>query len=189
MKYFILNMFNRLRQLLFGACLLALTIGNSELSKPLSLNDCPLKGLTAIAILPQYVFMSARLKSKLNEIFIRELEKIGTVVTLECPDVTGFGRSQGMLSLFVENISLSNEEILPMMRVSLFLNAAAVIKRTEHQCRVPIWSTQIFTEGNVDETNSKNILTSIQKIVEQFVDEYRAANRENKKKPTFYVYI
>lgn len=148
----------------------------------------PLKDLTSITIQPQYSIFSGHLRAKIKEEISKELNKLGEVVNLTVPDVTGFGHSLANMTIFLKDVTTLSGKQFPVSEISISLSSPTLVRKTNQNCSTYIWSSRIFVEGAVDEKNEKNILEATKAILGYFITDYKKANSKKETKTTFYLY-
>lgn len=192
LKNWCLNTVKVLSGLLLSCAFQSIAADNQIPSAPLPnleiVQSNSLEGVTALAVLPQYwAFSFPSLQTKADQIVIKELEKIGSVVIVDDP--SGFGKSQVRMGLTMKNISLLNEKNpAPIVLASLSLFAGVQIQRLNRDSSALMWGIQAFTTGQIEEKNEQKLLEAVRALVSWFKEEYETANSGQKKKPVFYFY-
>lgn len=162
---------------------------NFGISSSWLLNCESLKNLKAFAIHPQYSIDSASLQNKVDDFIALELGKLGTVIKVKVPDLTGYGKSQAHITMIFKDISNSKDQKFPVSEMSFLISSATLIEKTKVKCQSYIWILQSVIDGNIEDQNSGNILNALKASLDLFIDEYRKINKEQKDKPVFYLYI
>lgn len=161
---------------------------NESLTSSQLLGCNSLKNLKSFAIHPQYSIHSPGLRDKINAVIVSELEKIGYVIKLTAPDVTGYGKSQARITMIFKDISSSKGQKFPISEISLLISSPTIIEKTNVKCSIYIWSLHAFIEGNIEDANASNILDSLKTSLAKFIDEYNDINNSQKEKMVFYLY-
>jgi hypothetical protein len=137
----------------------------------------PLKGISGFTVLLSE-------KSPEIELFIQELEKVGTVKRIPTTDPKGIdfeGMGTGArLTLLLTPLSVLGEAKSEITRISLYLDMSVEVLKTKNQIESYVWASNIFSMKN---TKSE----SVKKAAQQFTTYYTEANPTSK--PMFYVYF
>ncbi|MBP9842234.1 MAG: hypothetical protein KBC64_07440 [Simkaniaceae bacterium] len=147
----------------------------------------PLAGLNAFAVIPPCSIQNVEVNKKITAIIKKELSVIGNVIKPESEDVVGFA-SGTLLSIRVGGVSKWNGGELPISRVTLSVGASITMNRTNLQSHPNIWSINGFIDSPFDSKSEELLVGAIQKLLTEFVENYRSVNINQSKKPTFYLY-
>jgi hypothetical protein len=160
------------------------------------LGSNPLQGMKTFAINAVYV-PSEKLQKEINEEIVKNLEKIGQVEKLELSskkmdqtiqNFARIGASEGRLAVKVDSIQSLGDSSLPVLETSLYLTTAVTIKKTGADSLVNAWLANAFIPGSLDQKNAKSIISAVKTVMEQFVRDYQAVNKETKERPIFYLF-
>lgn len=147
----------------------------------------PLTGMQAFNLIPPISLKDSKVQKEVQKAIEKELEKVGEVIHLKDEDMRGFG-SGNILLIQVGSVLGWDGTRMPISRISLQVETSAVINKTGVKTFPAVWSMNTFFQGAVDPDSEGRLLEAVQKFVGEFVQNYKYANREQKKKPIFYTY-
>lgn len=114
----------------------------------------------------------------------RALESVGQVVRLKENDIRGFGAGNVLL-IQIGNVTEFNEKETLISRLSLSIETPITLEKTGIKTFPMVWSiSEFLQDANSEETLTK----ATKKLMSNFVQNYQYANRNQVKKPIFYVY-
>ena len=154
---------------------------------PLFYNGNPLEGLSAFAVLLPCSIQSSEVTKKIEMAIEKELGSIGTVVKAKAEDMTGFGTGN-ILNIQIGAVSKWDGGELPISRVTLNVEAPVIISKTNVKSLPRIWSINDFVDSPLNLKSEDKMVGAVQKLLKEFVKNYKFANSTQTQKPTFYVY-
>ena len=155
---------------------------------PIFYSGNPLEGLKDFAVLPPNSLQSPEVNRKIGNMIEKELGSIGTVIKAKNEEVTGFGTGT-LLVIQVGAVSKWDGGQLPLTRVSLSLETSVVIGKTDVKSFPIIWSINSFVDSGLNLKTESKVEGAVEKMVREFVKNYRFANPNPEEKPTFYLYL
>ena len=148
----------------------------------------PLEGLTTFAVIPPYSIQNQEVYKKIEAIIEKELSTIGTVIKSKQEDTTGIG-SGNMLTIQVGPVSKWDGGELPIFRASLNVETSVIISKTHVKSMPRIWSINDFVDAPFEIKSEEKAIGAIQKLVKEFVKNYKFVNPNPSQKTTFYLYF
>jgi len=76
---------------------------------------------------------------------------------------------------------------MPVYRISLSVETSVSLDKTGMKTFPMVWSINTFLQGNID-SSEDNLIKAVQKLISDFVQSYQYANRDQTKRPFFYIY-
>jgi hypothetical protein len=147
----------------------------------------PLEGLNAFTVIPPYSIQSSEINKKIEALIEKELGSIGTVIKAKPEDMNGFGTGN-ILNIQIGRVSKWDGGELPISRVTLNIETAVVISKTNVKSLPRIWSINDFVDSPLDLKSEDKTIGAVQKLLKEFIKNYKFANPNQTQKPTFYVY-
>jgi hypothetical protein len=147
----------------------------------------PLEGLNAFAVIPPYSIQSPEVNKQIEAAIERELGSIGTIVKVENKDLEGFGTGN-ILNIQIGAVSKWDGGALPISRVTLSVETPVVISKTNLKSLPRIWAINDFVDSPFSIKTEDKTIGAVQKLLREFVQNYRFANPAQTLKPTFYIY-
>jgi len=136
----------------------------------------PLVGITHFTVL-------APNESSQTQLFIEELEKLGSVKRFYLSDPNGIdfeGMGTGVSLFFLTtSLSLIDETETDLIRTTLSLSTSVEVLKTKSHISSYIWASHVFSVKGQENDAAR-------KVVQQFAAYYKSANPNTK--PTFYIY-
>ena len=154
---------------------------------PIFYEGNPLEGLSTFAVIPPYSIQSFDVNKKIGDVIERELGTIGSVVKAKSEDTTGFG-SGNLLNIQIGRVAKWDGGELPISRVTLNVETPVVISKTNVKSLPRVWSINDFVDFPLDLKSEGKVVGAVQKLLKEFVKNYKFANPSEKQKPTFYIY-
>lgn len=154
---------------------------------PIFYTGSPLEGLSSFAVIPTYSIQSQEVNKKIEALIERELGSIGTVIKSKSEDVAGLG-SAALLSIQIGPVSNWDGGPLPFSRITLNIETQVVISKTHVESLPRVWSINDFVDSSLDLKSEEKVIGPIQKLLKEFVANYKYANSNQTLKPIFYVY-
>ncbi len=161
-------------------------IGLNSLDIPIFHQGNPLKGLRTFTIISQYSDQS-EINRKIRQVIEKELGSLGAIIELKAEDTTGF-TSNGLLNIQIGNVSKWDGGQLPISRVSINLETPVLITKSNVKSMPKIWAINDFIDAPLDKKSEDKTLGAVQKLLKEFVENYKFANSGAMEKPTFYIY-
>lgn len=155
---------------------------------PIFYSGNPLEGLKTFAVIPPYSLHSPEVNQKIGSIIEKELGSLGTVIKAKDDNVTGFGAGT-MLVIQVGNVSKWDGGQLSLSRVSLSIETSVLISKTNIKSFPIVWSINDFVDSPLNLKSESKVEGAVEKMLREFVKNYRFANPKLEEKPTFYVYL
>lgn len=147
----------------------------------------PLEGLSGFAVIPPYSIQSPEVYKKIAAIIEKELGSIGTVIKAKSEDMNGFGTGN-ILNIQIGQVSKWDGGELPISRVSLNIETSVVISKTHVKSLPRIWAINDFIDSPFDLKSEDKTVGAVEKLLKEFIKNYKFANPSQVQKPTFYVY-
>ena len=154
---------------------------------PLFYNGNPLEGLSAFAVLPPSAIQSSEVNKKIEMAIEKELGSIGTVVKVKNEDMTGFGTGN-TVNIQIGTVSKWDGGELSISRVTLNVETSVIVSKTNVKSSPRIWSINDFVDSPLNLKSEGEMVGAVQKLLKEFVRNYKFANPAQTQKPTFYVY-
>lgn len=99
----------------------------------------------------------------------------------------GFGAANVFL-IQMDNITASDGSEMSVSRISLSIETPVSLDKTGVKTFPMVWSINTFLQGNIDSISEADLALAVQKLIGDFVQSYQYANRDQKKRPAFYLY-
>jgi hypothetical protein len=147
----------------------------------------PLEGLSAFAVIPPYSIQTPEVSKRIETIIETELGNIGTVIKAEDNNLEGFGTGN-ILNIQIGGMSKWDGGELPISRVTLSVETPVVVSKTNMKSLPRVWAINDFVDSPFNIKTEDKTIGAVQKLLREFVQNYRFANPEQTQKPTFYVY-
>ena len=153
----------------------------------------PLKGFSMFNFFPMVPTSNKDQSGKVWVLIKKELEKIGTVKSLELINENKEGGKEVDLSSFdigsnltyeIKNLVSLNGKETGFVRASLNFESRVDVLKTKQACSVYLWSSNCFLKGNVQKDLEKLVIESLDYLMQDFLESYRSANSS---KPFFHV--
>lgn len=154
---------------------------------PIFYDGNPLEGLNSFAVIPPYSIQSQEVNKKIGDVIEKELGILGTVVKAKNEDTTGFGTGN-LLNIQIGRVSKWDGGELPISRVTLNVETPVVISKTNVKSLPRVWSINDFVDSSLDIKSEDKVVGAVQKLLKEFVKNYKFANPDQAQKPTFYIY-
>jgi hypothetical protein len=146
---------------------------------------CPLKDIKSFTLTTNF---AVECKKKMSALIDRELATIGTLVNSKEMVEQGLMMigSTNHLFLHVGEVLDTEGNRLPLTRINLCLETSVHLSETKLETRPRVWSINAFVAVPFDEKLNEKVISAVQKVVKEFTQNYSFANKENRKKPSFY---
>lgn len=154
---------------------------------PIFYDNNPLTGLKAFTVITSFPLKDMDMQKRIGQSIEKALGGIGEVIHLKDNDMQGFGAGNVFL-IQVGNITASDGSEMPVSRVSLSIETPVSLDKTGMKTFPMVWSINTFLQGNVDSSSEASLTKAVQKLVGDFVQSYQYANRDQTKRPVFYIY-
>lgn len=155
---------------------------------PIFYEGNPLEGLNAFAVIPPYSIQSPEVNKKIEAIIEKELGAIGTVIKTKSEDINGFGTGN-ILNIQIGRVSKWDGGELPISRVTLNIESPVILSKTNVKSLPRIWAINDFIDSPLDIKSEDKVVGAVQKLLKEFVKNYKFANPSQSQKATFYVYF
>lgn len=155
---------------------------------PFFLNGNPLEGLNTFAVVPPSTFQNAAVNRKIEMIIEKELGSIGTAIRTKYGDTRGTG-SCNLLTILVNGVTKWDGGELPIYRVSLNVETSVIISKTNVHSMPRVWTINAFIDSPFEAKSEEKAIGAVQKLLREFVRNYKFVNANQQKKPTFYLYF
>lgn len=147
----------------------------------------PLSNMRVFHVILPFSLMDFEIQKRTQNVIEKELETMGEVIHLKDHDMRGFA-SDNILVIQKGNVIEWNGNEMPISRVSLQVETSAVLSKTRIKTFPVVWSINTFFGEPPDAHSDDRMLKAVQKLVNDFVQNYQHANQKQKKKPVFYIY-
>lgn len=154
---------------------------------PIFYEGNPLEGLNSFAVIPPYSFQNQEVSKKIESVIEKELGSIGTIIKEKNEDITGF-KSSSLLTIQIGRISKWEGGQLPISRVTLNIETPVVISKTNVKSLPRVWSINNFVDSPLDVKSEDKAIGPVQKLLREFVKNYKFANPDQTQPPLFYIY-
>jgi hypothetical protein len=154
---------------------------------PIFFTGNPLGGLNAFAVIPPVSIQNPEVSKKIEALIEKELGAIGTVIKASSEDMNGFGTGN-ILNIQIGRVTKWDGGALPISRVTLNIETPVVITKTNLKSLPRVWSINDFIDSPLDLKSEDKALGPIQKLLREFIKNYKFANPNQSQKPIFYVY-
>lgn len=144
--------------------------------------DNPLTGMHAFNLIPP---LSLNNPATVQKVIEKELEELGDIIHLQEADMRGMG-SGNILNIQVGDVLGCDNNPLSISRVSLQVETFIVINKTGVKTFPVVWSINTFFEDSPKP--EEVLLKAVQRLVRDFIQNYRYANQNQQEKPVFYTY-
>ncbi len=149
--------------------------------------DNPLTGMHTFNLIPPLSLKNNETQKNVQRVIEKELEQIGEVIHLKEMDMRGMGAGN-ILNVQIGDVLGWDNNGLPVSRVSLQVQTFVVINKTGIKTFPVVWSINTFFSNSSESSSEEAMLQATQKLVKDFIQNYKYANQEKKGKPTFYTY-
>jgi|GEM_PF-1665726 hypothetical protein len=149
--------------------------------------DNPLTGMHTFNLIPPLSLKNTDTQKSVQKVIEKELEQIGEIIHLKEMDTRGMG-SGNILNIQIGNVLGWDNNELPVSRVSLQVQTFVVINRTGIKTFPVVWSINTFFPNSSEPNSEEVMLKATQKLVRDFVQNYKYANQKKKEKLIFYTY-
>lgn len=147
----------------------------------------PLTNMRVFHLILPFSLMDCEIQKRTQNVIEKELETIGEVIHLKDHDMRGFA-SDNILVIQKGHVIEWNGNEMPISRVSLQVETSAVLTKTRIKTFPVVWSINTFFGEPPDSHSDDRMLKAVQKLVNDFVQNYQHANQKQKKKAVFYIY-
>lgn len=154
---------------------------------PIFYDSNPLTGMKSFVVITSFSLKDTELPKKIEQSIERTLKGIGEVAHLKDNDMRGFGAGNVLL-LQMGNIAGWDGNEMPVSRISLSIETAVTLDKTGIKTFPMVWSMNTFLQGSLDSSSESNLIKAIQKLVNDFAQNYEYANQDQTKRPVFYTY-
>jgi len=154
---------------------------------PIFYADNPLTGMNSFTLLTALSVIDSEIEKQIKQTIQETLETVGDVTYLKDNDMRGFGTGNVLL-IQIGNVTEWNGKEMPISRLSLSVETSVTLNKTDTKTFPIVWSINAFLQGTIDTISEDNLKKAIQKLVGDFVQNYRYANQGQPKKPTFFSY-
>lgn len=154
---------------------------------PIFYDNNPLTGLKAFTVITSFPLKDMDMQKRVGQSIEKALSGIGEVIHLKDTDMRGFSAGN-MLLIQMGNITAWDGSEMPVSRVSLSIETPASLDKTGMKTFPMVWSINTFLRGNVDSSSEVNLTKAVQKLVGDFIQSYQYVNRDQTKRPVFYIY-
>jgi hypothetical protein len=150
---------------------------------PIFYENNPLTKMVSFTVVTAFPFKNGEMEEKTQQAIHASLKKIGDVVRLSDNDMRGFGAGN-ILLIQMGNVTDWIGKETPVSRISLSIETSASLSKTGIKTFPIVWSINTFLQG----ASENNVIAAVQKLMDEFVQSYQYANRDQKKRPVFYSY-
>jgi hypothetical protein len=154
---------------------------------PIFFGNNPLSGMEFFTVITSLPLKDIGMQPKVENSIKKTLETAGQVVRLKDNDMRGFGAGNIFLFQIAPVTGWDGNET-SMYRLSLNIETSVTLDRTGKKTFPMVWSINSFLQGPIDSNPEGNLMKATQKLVTEFVQNYRYVNQDQAKKPVFYTY-
>jgi len=155
---------------------------------PIFYEGHPLKGLNIFTVLSLNEVQNKEIGKKIESLIKRELGSLGSVIKVKNKNIIGFA-SGNLLNIQIGQIANWDGKELPVYRVTLSIETRVRIKNSNVNSLPRVWSINDFLHMPTENASEEMIMDPIQKLLGEFIKNYRFVNQDCSKKPKFYVYF
>ncbi len=152
---------------------------------PVFYDNNPLTGLKAFTVITSFSLKEMDIQKKVGQLLQKILSEIGEVIHLKDTDMRGFG-SGSVLLIQMGNVVGWDESEMPIARLSLSIETSVLLDKTGIKTFPMIWSINAFLQKTPN--FESNLSKALQKLVNDFAQNYRSVNPAQKTRPVFYIY-
>jgi len=147
--------------------------------------NCPLKDIKSFSLTTNF---PVEFKKKMGALIDKELASVGTLVNTKEMVEQGLMMigSTNHLFLHVGEVLDTEGNRLPLTRINLSLETSVQLYETKLETRPRVWSINAFVAGPFEEKLNEKVISAVQKLIKEFTENYSFANKESRKKPSFY---
>jgi hypothetical protein len=154
---------------------------------PIFYDNSPLTGLKAFTVIFSFSEKDAKMQKRIQQSIENTLKEVGEVLYLKDKDMRGFGAGNILLIQMGDVIGWDGGKIAAS-RLSLNVETSVTLEKTGIKTLPMIWSINTFLQGNIASNSESNLLKAAQKLMRDFIQSYQYVNKDQTKKPLFYVY-
>lgn len=154
---------------------------------PIFYDNNPLTGLKAFTVITSFPLKNDGMQKKIGQWIEKALNGIGEVIHLKDNDMRGFGAGNILLIQMGNVMEWSGNE-MPFSRISLSIESPITLDKTGMQTLPMVWSINTFLQGNIGSNSEDNLTKAIQKLLDDFIQSYQYVNKDQTKRPVFYIY-
>ncbi len=154
---------------------------------PIFSDNNPLAGMKHFLVVPTCTLDYVEMEKSMKDSIEKSLETVGKVTHLKNSDMRGFGAGN-VLMIQIDSVKAWDGSETSISRLSLSVETFVTLKRTGIKTFPMVWSINSFLQNPVDSSSEGNQAKAIQKLVGDFIQNYRYANQGQVEKPVFYIY-
>ncbi|MDR2539318.1 MAG: hypothetical protein LBC45_01675 [Chlamydiales bacterium] len=151
---------------------------------PIFHKDNPLEGLDGFAVIS---FQRPEIDKEIQSVIKQELGSLGTVIQAKSGDMRGFATGN-ILNIQIGRVSKWDGEEFPISRITLHIETFVIIRKTHIRSMLRIWSINDFIETPLHSQSQDEIGKAVQRLLREFIKNYKFANPHQTQKPIFYIY-
>lgn len=152
---------------------------------PIFYENNPLSGLKSFTIINSIA--SKELQAKIKKSVEKSLEMAGKVTRLKDNDMRGFG-SGNILLIQMGNVQQWDGTETAISRLSLSIETPVTLEKTGTKTFPIIWSINTFVQDSINTGSEEALTQAVEKLIDNFIQNYQYANQKEMKKPVFYTY-
>lgn len=147
----------------------------------------PLKRIQAFTVITSSPFEDNKIQKTIENAIQDKLKIEGDVIHLKDNDMRGFG-SGTILLIQIGNAQSWNGNNLTVSRISLSIETSVVLNQTGTKTFPIVWNINTFLDGSLDSISEDSLVKGIEQLINDFLQNYRYANKDLLIKPIFYTY-
>ena len=152
---------------------------------PIFYDDNPLTGMRSFTFIMS--FLPNREEKRIRLVIENRLRKAGEVICLKSNDMRGFGAGNLLLIQMGKVFAWDGVE-LPISRISLSVESPITLDKTGVQTFPVVWSINTFLNGDISSISEDHLTKAVEKLINEFLQSYQYVNKNQTKKPLFYIY-
>jgi hypothetical protein len=154
---------------------------------PVFYENNPLSGMKSFTVITSLPLKDTGMQTRIENAIEKTLETAGQVTHLKDNDMRGFGAGNVLLVQIDKATGWDGTET-SISRLSLSIETTVTLEKTCTKTFPMIWSINTFVQEPIDSNSEGNLTKAIQKLVGDFVQNYKYANQGQAKRPVFYTY-
>ena len=151
-----------------------------------SINNA-LTRLKVFTLITSFPLKDVDMQKRIGQSIEKTLNRIGEVAHLQDNDMSGFG-SGNFLLIHMDSVTGWDGNELPTTRLFLNVETRVTLDKTGMKTFPAVWSMNTFLQGAIDRISEDDLTGAVHNLVNNFVQNYQNANKDQTKKPVFYTY-
>ena len=154
---------------------------------PIFYENSPLAGMKSFTVITSFLAEDTQMQKRIQQSIEKTLKRAGEVTHLKDNDMRGFA-SGNILLIQIRNVVGWDENPMPISRISLNIETSVFLEKTGMKTFPMVWSINTFVQKAIDSSFADDLAKAAQKLVEDFAQNYRYANRDQTDTAVFYFY-